>query len=174
MTASALQGDKEKCLASGMDDYVSKPIRQSDIAAAIDRWSARADVVVSETPMATNPSLLVDEAVMEDLQQLADENNPDIVAQLVGMFLQDFPAGLEQIKNAVSGSDPEMLRKTAHLLKGSCKQLGLTALVTLCQHVETCAESKTLEGIERSVADLETKFRETREHLESKYLSREA
>ncbi len=174
MTANALQGDKEKCLAAGMDDYVSKPIRQSDLAAAIDRWSARGEVVVSETPRATSSSLLVDEAIMEDLQQLADDDNPDIVAQLVGMFLQDFPAGLERIKIAVSAGDPEMLRKTAHLLKGSCKQLGLTAMVTLCQHVETCTESNTQEGIERSVADLETTFRETKDYLESKYLSREA
>lgn len=169
MTANALKGDKERCLAAGMDDYLPKPIRQADLATAIARWSSSTEAIAHVLQKVNNTEALVDETVLQDLLVLAGEDEPHMIEQLLRMFLQETPGRIKNISRAVEGNDPRTVHQTAHLLKGTSKQLGLIGMAKLCQRLEDRGESHDLHHIETVVMELEQRFCETKEFLESKY-----
>ncbi|MBI3766582.1 MAG: response regulator, partial [Ignavibacteriales bacterium] len=169
MTANALEGDKERCLAAGMDDYIAKPVKQADLAAAIDRWYGVAPVMERPHQKTNGGSKLLDESALKELHELADENEPDLLEKLLMMFVRGTPNRIDLLWRAVELNDPRSLTETAHLLKGACKQLGLTAMVKLCQQLENLALSYALDECEKVIADLECCFHDTQATLQAKY-----
>ena len=173
MTANALQGDREKCLAGGMDDYIAKPISQADLTGAIDRCSSRMQGVEQKLLKATETAELLDESALQELRELAGEEESDFVEGLLGMLVLETPGRIEGIRRAASLSDSHGVHETAHLLKGTCKQLGLIAMAGICQKLEDLGRSGDLQGCVEWIANLEHNFRETKALLQSKYSSLE-
>ena len=133
MTAHAMKGDRERCLAAGMDDYLSKPLRPDALDAVLERWLGVAPVTApsAEPDMAASDAL-VDEARMRTFR----DDYPDIVDQLVDLFLESTPPLLEELHSALDGDDGKELRRAAHKLKGSCQNVGATFMATLCKSLE--------------------------------------
>jgi CheY-like chemotaxis protein len=173
MTANALEGDKEKCLAAGMDDYIAKPIRQTELAGIIDRWLSRTQPVEVNSAKPTGTGELLDESALQDLEGLASEDDPDFVEQLLRIFVLEAPCRIGEIRRAAGMGDSREVQKTAHLLKGTCKQLGLIALATLCQEFEDEGRAGDSHTCKERVAILERTFVETKELLHAKYSLRE-
>jgi CheY-like chemotaxis protein/HPt (histidine-containing phosphotransfer) domain-containing protein len=173
MTANALQGDKEKCLAAGMDDYISKPFKQADFSAAIDRWMSGAQSLERESVKVHQKNVLTDESVLKDLLELVSDEGPDFVRQLLRMFVHDTPLRIDQLRLAINKRDSNDVHQVAHLLKGTCTQLGLLEMVRLCQSMEDRGESQELNGSEHIIVEIERTFLETKELLESKYFQGE-
>ena len=169
MTANALQGDKEKCLAAGMDDYIAKPIRQTELAGVIDRWCSHARIVEQNPTNATNTPELLDESVLHELSGLASENEPDILEHLLRIVMLETPGRIEEIRRAAGMGDPNGVHETAHRLKGACKQLGLIAMAEICQGLEDRGRSDNLQGCEEWITILEHRFLQTKEILKEKY-----
>ena len=169
MTANALEGDKEKCLAAGMDDYIAKPIRQAELAGIIDRWLSRTQPVEANSATPTDTGELLDETALQDLEVLASEDDPDFVEQLLRIFVLEAPCRIGEIRRAAGMGDSREVQKTAHLLKGTCKQLGLTALARLCQEFEDEGRAGDSHAWEERVPILERTFVETKELLHAKY-----
>jgi HPt (histidine-containing phosphotransfer) domain-containing protein len=174
MTANALQGDKEKCLAAGMDDYIAKPIRQTELVGAIDRWSSRKQVSQQNSAKATKNVQLLDESALQELRGLANEDESDFVEQLLRIFVLETPGRIEGIRRAASMSDSRRVHETAHLLKGTCKQLGLIAMAGICQKLEDQGRSDDLQCCVEWISNLEHIFHETKELLHVKYSLLEA
>ncbi len=174
MTANALQGDKEKCFAAGMDDYLSKPIKQAELAAVIDRWPAITHAPDYKLSKATGTENLLDESVLLELHELANEDDPDFVEQLLTIFVRETPNRIAQIRRAAETHTPKKVSEIAHLLKGTCIQLGLIGMVNLCLRLEDLTGPHALEGKENIITELGQTFFETKELLESKYSSRKA
>ena len=173
MTAHALQGDREKCLDAGMDDYIAKPVRQDDLAAAIDRWSLARETNNGHCEKPTNDTLLLDESVLEGVSDLADDDNPDLLEQLLGMFVHETPRRTELIRQAMGMGDPYRVCEIAHMIKGTCSQLGLVAMVSLCQQLEDRAQSHGLGDCNAIIVNLEQTYRDTAEVLKSRFMTRE-
>ncbi|HUI64365.1 MAG TPA: response regulator, partial [Bacteroidota bacterium] len=169
MTANALQGDRERCLESGMDDYIAKPVRQSDLAAAIKRRLPYVQGAEGGAPSPVAADELVDENVLRELQDLGGEDEPDLVGQIIRMFILEAPQRIELIRTGLCTGDLKTVRETAHQLKGASRQLGLRAMAALCQRLEDCEKTPDRSGNENVLAELHVQFQKTAEILTAKY-----
>jgi two-component system sensor histidine kinase/response regulator len=155
MTAHAMAGDRERCLAAGMDDYMSKPLRPEVLDEMLERWLGVAPV--GHEPVEAEDDAveaLIDAARMRTFRT----DYPDIVDQLLGLFLQSTPPLLDELRAAVNG---EERRRVAHKLKGSCQNIGATFMATLCQSLETAEGdvSGTLDELKEAFSSTEAALR---------------
>ena len=147
MTASAMVGDRERFLAAGMDDYVSKPVRPEDLEAVLVRWGMKVNVRRNESSGETNPARTVQRfheyqnahkelTFLHDLTHLQKHREDDLLGEFISIFLRDTPRHLALMKKAVASSDLPSLGSAAHALRGSCGALGLVRMTSLCRNIE--------------------------------------
>jgi PAS domain S-box-containing protein len=148
MTGNAMEGDRERCLAAGMDGYISKPVRADELATALKRF-----VPVVPEPAATDghrsagtdgelAPVVVDETALTELAP----GEPEIVAELVAQFLEDAPPRLTALHAAIAQDDADGLRQAAHLLKGEAASLGARELAAVCGQLETLGRAGATAG----------------------------
>ncbi len=148
MTANAMSGDKERCLAAGMDDYISKPVRPEALRAAIGKW----DVDFDPEPL-------------QNLRDMAGPEDAAMVEQVVSEYLKSASANLAKIKEAYSSGNAKLLQDSAHSLKGASGNVGAKTLQKIAAHLESVARSGRLEGGAELISALETEFPGIREKL---------
>jgi CheY-like chemotaxis protein len=168
MTAIAMQGDREICLAAGMDDYVSKPIHLDELAEALSRCTPRAGSV----PQALQPaSAAADEHGVLDteaLEQLrARAGDRAFMVELVETFLRDAPALLETLRSALQDAEAQQLRRAAHTLKSNGRVFGATRLAAFCQELETIARAGSFVGAAELVARIDEEYARVADALQA-------
>jgi PAS domain S-box-containing protein len=114
MTAHAMKGDRERCLAAGMDGYVSKPIRIGDLEEAVIQATVAKQSSSTEGANPTAGGIMDEAAVLAGLG-----GNRKLLRDLARLFLADYPKQVTEIKIAIQRKDAERLRRAAHALKGS-------------------------------------------------------
>jgi HPt (histidine-containing phosphotransfer) domain-containing protein len=155
MTAHAMKGDGERCLAAGMDGYTSKPIRIGDLAELIDQLisplpSANAHGRVTDREDRTIDEAAVLAGVGEDRQ---------LLREVVRLFLADYPQRLVEIKDAIRRCDAGGLWRAAHTLKGSVGNFAATKAFAAAQRVESIGENGELgDAASEACATLESEL----------------
>jgi PAS domain S-box-containing protein len=145
MTANAMQGDRELCVAAGMDDYVAKPIRVEELVAALERSPAHRDAAPPTGPAepAAPAAGAIDRAVFERL--VATTGGP-FVAELIDTFGEDARELLATLRRTLAATDRDAFRRAAHSLKSTAESLGATGLAALARELEVAARAGSLDG----------------------------
>ena len=156
VTANAMAGDREKCLAAGMHDYLSKPLKLADLSRVLER----ALLCVRPTMLGPGPSRgiaqaeaegdssAMDLSIIQGLRELREPGQPDPLGQLVELFLRDAIPRVALIESALAAGDAAAAGAAAHTLKGSASNLGARKLAGFCAVIE-----KEAKGGDLSVAN---------------------
>jgi signal transduction histidine kinase/HPt (histidine-containing phosphotransfer) domain-containing protein len=167
MTGNALMGDREKCLASGMDDYISKPVRVADLQAALERWGPT-KVIKHDTsyflrnPTSLSPGLL-DEDVIAELREMPPTNGVSMLRELIDLYIDSAPTRVTQIVQSVE--DAKKLAFHAHALKSMSLNMGAKRIIELAQRLENLGNSGQVLGAMPIIQELETVFTQTKVQL---------
>jgi CheY-like chemotaxis protein/HPt (histidine-containing phosphotransfer) domain-containing protein len=165
MTANAMQGDRERCLDAGMDDYITKPVRVEELAHALSQSKS---LVLAQgfTPEPVELAVsAIDASILDALRELGD-GSTDILGELVDVYLEDTPMLLTQLHTALETSDAELLQRTAHTLKSSSASLGALRLSDLSRELEALGRSGALGEAPATIAQVEVEYGRVKRALE--------
>ncbi len=160
MTANAMQGDREKCINSGMDDYVAKPVRPDDIRLVVERWGSRVTVAAqagnvnepapTALPAAASPAAT--QAPPVDMERLLDFANGDMdnLRELVELYLQQTAKQIAQLTSAIEARSGDEVKRLAHSCAGASSTCGMTGIAPMLRELER----QGLEGLQPDAPQL--------------------
>ena len=176
MTASAMVGDRDKCLASGMDDYVAKPVRPEDMRAAIERWGGKVQAAREVLPAETETPALSETMQHQsnhqppvDLERLMEfsDGTPESLRELIVLYIEQTRKQLGELNAAVQADDASEVRRIAHSSAGASATCGMLVIAPLLRELEHRGAEGQLAGTKELCAQCETEFTRIRELLES-------
>jgi len=163
MTANAMKGDREKCLAVGMNDYVSKPVSPMELSAVLERWLVhnKDNTTVNEAEASEDRESRgrVDNKVFDRaalLERLMDDE--DLLADVLRGFISDTPGLITALKAAVEAGDAQGARRTAHTLKGSASNVSAIALMEAAKKAEDAARTEDIEKAGDCLDEIDAAF----------------
>jgi HPt (histidine-containing phosphotransfer) domain-containing protein len=140
LTANVLHGDREKCMAAGMNDYLTKPLHLSDLDGVLQRALLKVHPVQRIDQEVPSEAAL-DRAVIGGLRELREANQPDPLKELIELFVRDAAMRLEKMQLALDERDGTGLASASHTLKGSASNLGARRLARFCVSLEKRAKT---------------------------------
>jgi HPt (histidine-containing phosphotransfer) domain-containing protein len=162
MTAAAMDGDREMCLAAGMDDYITKPVRLEAIAAVLERWAGRPVPdepeagAVGPAPGGALPDPL-DQAQIELLSSL-DDGEGAVLREIIDQYLAQTVEGRGDLVRAIGQGDAQALERAAHKLRGASANVGAVVLAEICSELEAQGRAARLEGAAGLVERFDAEF----------------
>ena len=163
LTANALVGDAEVCMAAGMDDHLAKPYTRKQLASILMRWlpphlvdcrgAGEADNPSRPAPLGKGSEKLLDRAALDNIRSVDEDGS--VIAEVIQMYLDEAPMHIEGMRQALAGGDGEQLGNVAHALKSASLNVGARSLAELCRHLERQSKGSELSETGDLVAAIE-------------------
>jgi two-component system sensor histidine kinase/response regulator len=165
LTAGAMKGERERCVAAGMDDYLSKPVKLEQLAAVLKRWTGdhpRTSAAPDTESHAEDPAL--DAAQIDELRSLADSPDGQMqLAHLVSNFADGAHTRVAELQEAVAAGDLARVRSLAHSLAGTSATFGAAGIRNLAARLEATEDTAELSDIcdrlASTIAEVEPRLR---------------
>lgn len=156
MTAHAMKGDREECLAAGMDSYVSKPIRRAALQQVLEEVIPQ-EVTSAEAESESDPDAPPSDATAgldwSAAMQVVDGDR-ELLQHVLSDFQEECSKRLQEVEQAAQASDPVLLRSAAHAIKGNLRLFGDNRAQQIAQELESLGAAKSLNGCRELVAQL--------------------
>jgi signal transduction histidine kinase/DNA-binding response OmpR family regulator len=163
MTALAMNGDRERCLAVGMDGYLSKPIRPQELDDLLDGYVTRKSCSESSVEAAPSAGMCVD---VNQLMDLLDDDRA-LLAELVELFRADYPNHLSAAQRAIEGQNFIELERAGHTLKGALGNLSAKQASTLASELEVMGRGRDITGAQETLDQLRIEIKRVASALEA-------
>ena len=155
LTANAMEGDRERFLAAGMDDYLSKPFAQKDMVQLLSRWlevSEKSKIIMPESNQETKKAVpardALDKDTLQKLQELYSGKKASRFANLIYMYLDSTTKHLDELEKAIKERNAESIQLHAHSMKSSCANFGATILSSYFKELEISGKENKLHNVE--------------------------
>ncbi len=168
LTASAMRGEREKCLEAGMDDYISKPVDIAELERILSIWKSYRGAAASGLSAAMPdevPSLapdaaydVLDRQIVSGLRMMDENGQPVLFYELIDLFLRDAPERLGALRSAVASGDAAALCTVSHKLNGGAAILGAKGLSMLLVELEGCGHANDMDAAAALMAKVEDGF----------------
>jgi two-component system sensor histidine kinase/response regulator len=176
VTANAMEGDREQCIAAGMDDYLSKPFSQIQLAEMLQRWCGEiatvedeqshkydgqqdGDCGVSNEAHDQPDEPAIDQAALNNIRLLQRPGKPDLLEKIVLLYMKDSPGLLNALRDAIDQDDAEQVRMHAHRFRSGSANLGALRLAELCKQLEEMGRNNELQQALILLNRVEAEFR---------------
>jgi CheY-like chemotaxis protein len=174
MTANAMEGDREKCMEAGMDDYISKPISRAALAGVVEKWMGSSGSPAMDATVASLKSS--GQAEMHDPSSAMDiprarlrvwnkasftermMGDVDLAETVVETFLSDMPIQIESLRGYIETGKGSLAERVAHAIKGAAANVSGEALRSVSSSMEAAARTEDMEALRALMPDLITEF----------------
>jgi HPt (histidine-containing phosphotransfer) domain-containing protein len=158
-----MDNDREACLKAGMDDFITKPVMLSDLHRVMQKWGGQKNRLMHAAPPAeptSDVSPLLDASILREIRSLQMADQPDVLTEMINIYLHDSANYLGTIQKAVDGNDSALLMRAAHSLRGSSGNIGARSLAARCQELENLASNNSPEQARHLLSLLEGEYKQ--------------